>query len=227
METKSPNPKHFFAFLAIAAAVFVAGCGNDSKPDLVNGKTLFVQKCGGCHTMERAGTQGAVGPNLDDAFSAARAEGMSPGTIASVTEQWIKLPGEKGISVPDQYVMPADLVTGSDARDVAAYVELVAGAGGKDTGRLALAGGGGDGKSIFVANCGGCHTLADAGTGGTTGPNLNGIGKQGAAAIEESIIDPNAKIASGFSAGAMPGNFGETLSPEELEKLIEYLVKQK
>jgi plastocyanin len=36
--------------------------------------------------------------------------------------------------------MPADLVTGRDVTDVAAYVGMVAGAGGKDTGRLASVG---------------------------------------------------------------------------------------
>lgn len=29
------------------------------------------------------------------------------------------------------------------------------------------------GKTIFLSNCGGCHTLADAGTTGTVGPNLD------------------------------------------------------
>jgi cbb3-type cytochrome c oxidase subunit III len=29
------------------------------------------------------------------------------------------------------------------------------------------------GKQVFVAQCGGCHTLADAGTNGKTGPNLD------------------------------------------------------
>lgn len=32
-----------------------------------------------------------------------------------------------------------------------------------------------DGKSLFVTNCGGCHTLADAGTSGTVGPNLDDL----------------------------------------------------
>ncbi len=31
-----------------------------------------------------------------------------------------------------------------------------------------------DGKSAFVASCGGCHTLADAGTSGQVGPELTG-----------------------------------------------------
>jgi mono/diheme cytochrome c family protein len=29
------------------------------------------------------------------------------------------------------------------------------------------------GKTLFTTNCGGCHTLADAGTSGTIGPNLD------------------------------------------------------
>lgn len=29
------------------------------------------------------------------------------------------------------------------------------------------------GKKLFASNCGGCHTLKDAGTSGTTGPNLD------------------------------------------------------
>jgi mono/diheme cytochrome c family protein len=29
------------------------------------------------------------------------------------------------------------------------------------------------GKTVFVTNCGGCHTLSDAGTSGTVGPNLD------------------------------------------------------
>ena len=32
-----------------------------------DGEALFAENCGGCHTLEAAGTTGAVGPNLDDA----------------------------------------------------------------------------------------------------------------------------------------------------------------
>ena len=64
--------------------------------------------------------------------------------------------------------MPQNLVTGSDADAVAAYVALVAGnpsaAGPKNAT---------SGKDIFLANCGSCHTLADAGTSGKIGPNLD------------------------------------------------------
>jgi mono/diheme cytochrome c family protein len=32
-----------------------------------DGEALFAERCGGCHTLEAAGTTGAIGPNLDDA----------------------------------------------------------------------------------------------------------------------------------------------------------------
>jgi mono/diheme cytochrome c family protein len=65
--------------------------------------------------------------------------------------------------------MPQNLVTGSDADAVAAYVALVAGnpsAAGPSKNATS-------GKDIFLANCGSCHTLADAGTSGKIGPNLD------------------------------------------------------
>jgi len=50
--------------------------------------------------------------------------------------------------------------------------------GAKDDTPAAAAGGGGsgaaaDGKKVFTSNCGGCHTLAAAGSSGTVGPNLD------------------------------------------------------
>src|SRR4051812_22671583 len=57
------------------------------------------------------------------------------------------------------------------------------GGGGSDSDKPASApssGGGGSqtaskGKQLFSAKCGSCHTLADAGTGGTFGPNLDDL----------------------------------------------------
>jgi mono/diheme cytochrome c family protein len=227
MQTKNPASKHFFALFVAVVAIVAAGCGNDDRADLVNGKTLFVEKCGACHTLERAGTKGVVGPNLDDSFRSARADGMTADTVASVTDGQIQFPGPTGASVPDEYVMPANIVTGDDARDVSAYVGLVAGVEGQDEGRLASAGGGGDGKSIFTQNCGSCHALADAGTAGATGPKLDGIGKQGNKFIELAIVDPNAEIAKGFAQGVMPATYGDQFSEEELQALVDYLLEQK
>ena len=120
------------ALIPIAALVALSACGRENV-DLVNGKTQFVQKCGACHTMKRAGTQGVQGPNLDNAFIADRKAGMNSDTIEGVTARQIAFPLRNSI-------MPAKLVTGQDAKDVSAYVALAAGAGGQDTGRLADAG---------------------------------------------------------------------------------------
>jgi cytochrome c oxidase subunit 2 len=82
-----------------------------------------------------------------------------------------------------------------------------------------------DGAQVFEsAGCSGCHTLADAGSTATTGPDLDGAlqGKP-ASFIEESIVDPNKEVAKGYPPDVMPQNFGETLSPEELNALVKYL----
>jgi plastocyanin len=129
---------HRFANTALAAAVLTAGalvlsaCGRNSA-DLVQGKTLFVNRCGACHTLARAGTKGTQGPNLDDAFSQARADGMTAKTVEGVTKHQIGYPRRGSI-------MPAKLVKGDSAVDVAAYVGHAAGVPGKDTGELATAG---------------------------------------------------------------------------------------
>ena len=82
-----------------------------------------------------------------------------------------------------------------------------------------------DGKTVFTdAGCGGCHALADAGTSGGTGPDLDeSLAGDDAAFIEESIVDPSAEITAGFSEGLMPPNYEDTLQPAELDALVEYL----
>jgi cytochrome c oxidase subunit II len=100
--------------------------------------------------------------------------------------------------------------------------------GGGEAGGQAGGGGGGapQGEAIFAANgCGSCHTLSEAGANGTVGPNLDDISQADRAYIEESIVDPNAEIAEGFSRGIMPDNFGDRLSPGELDALVEYLLE--
>jgi cytochrome c oxidase subunit 2 len=72
--------------------------------------------------------------------------------------------------------------------------------------------------------CGACHTLSDAGTNAQTGPNLDeSLDGKDAAYIERSIVEPNADIAEGFGEGIMPPNYGETLSPEQVQALVDYL----
>ncbi len=84
-----------------------------------------------------------------------------------------------------------------------------------------------DGAQVFAtAGCTGCHTLADAGSTGTTGPDLDGaLEGQSEAFIRESIIDPNAEVADSFPPDVMPQTYGDDLSPEELDALVAYLAE--
>jgi cytochrome c oxidase subunit II len=85
------------------------------------------------------------------------------------------------------------------------------------------------GKTIFTGEggCGACHTLADAGTTGTVGPNLTKvhIGTKGAAFIKQSIDDPNAEITPGFPKGVMPQDFKTRLGPQKVDALVKYLLQ--
>jgi mono/diheme cytochrome c family protein len=120
-------------FAAACLAVAAAGCGREHNADLVNGKELFVQKCASCHTLARANANGVVGPNLDQAFDAAREDGFNESTIEGVVKRQIA-------NVRRDSEMPANLVTGNDATDVASYVAAVAATPGEDQGILAAAG---------------------------------------------------------------------------------------
>jgi mono/diheme cytochrome c family protein len=84
------------------------------------------------------------------------------------------------------------------------------------------------GKEIFSATaqppCGSCHTLAEANASGTVGPDLDEVLKgKDAAFIHESIVDPDAEIASGFSAGIMPAVYGDQLDDQQLADLVAFL----
>lgn len=124
--------------VAIIAALAASGCSiKDDNPDLVAGKQMFVQKCGSCHTLSRAGTKGTTGPNLDEAFQRSKVDGLGGDAIRGVVKKQIEYPSRMGVT--GQGIMPAKLVTGDHAADIAAYVAQVAGAKGKDTGLLATA----------------------------------------------------------------------------------------
>jgi mono/diheme cytochrome c family protein len=121
-----------------ATALALTACGSSSKnDDLVAGKQMFVQKCAACHTLGRAETKGVAGPNLDEAFRTSISDGMGRSTVKGAVRRQIEHPGTQAKNSP--IYMPANLVKGRDADDVAAYVAAVAAAPGKDTGLLATA----------------------------------------------------------------------------------------
>lgn len=83
------------------------------------------------------------------------------------------------------------------------------------------------GAQVFASSgCGSCHTLAAAGTTGTTGPDLEEslAPDDNTAGIEEMIVHPNEEVVEGYPANVMPQTYGETLSKAEVHELAEYLV---
>ncbi|MCB0881174.1 MAG: c-type cytochrome [Thermoleophilia bacterium] len=123
MSMKITRPRRRAAALtlaAVGASFALAACG-DTGGDAAAGKKKFAT-CAGCHTLADAGSTGSStpsgGPNLDDAFRQARQAGFEESQMAGVVHRWI---------FEAQPPMPRDLVTGQDAKDIAAYVASVAG----------------------------------------------------------------------------------------------------
>jgi mono/diheme cytochrome c family protein len=145
--------------VAAALAVGASACANSTQnADLENGKRLFTgeipknakptmkyQPCGACHALARANTKSTAGPDLDAAFMAARRDGMTEQTIDGIVKHQIGFPRRNS-------AMPADLVTGDDASDVAAYIASVAGEPGEDQGQLASIGAPVNSKPIPAKN---------------------------------------------------------------------------
>jgi cytochrome c6 len=210
-----------------AAAVLVLGaCGSTGSGGFVSGgsqgagKVLFTERCAGCHTLADAGSSSTIGPNLDDAFEQSRNDGMTTSTFTQVVAGQIRFPientstGAPGMPAVDSTLPSCDDVADGEfcvedqdqaVADVAVYVGSVAGTG--ITAEQPT-----DGKSIFTANCGACHTLADAGTAGQVGPNLDDA-KPSKDAV--STIVTNGR-------GAMPA-FSGSLDAQQIEAVSEYV----
>jgi cytochrome c553 len=186
--------------------------------------------------MAAAGTTQTIGPNLDHAFGADREQGFEDSSIQQIVADQIRLPLEpatcpgpasraKGfkkacqegapVTPTGSTVMPANLVTGQDLKDVSAFVAKCAG---NTEDKTCQPSGGGkipatDGKDIFQqAGCTGCHTLADAGSTGTVGPNLDD-----AKPPESLVVD---RVTNG--KGAMP-SFKGKLTPQQIQAVAKYV----
>ena len=81
------------------------------------------------------------------------------------------------------------------------------------------------GKQVFATQgCSSCHAFSAAGSTGTVGPNLDEALKgKDVAFIRESIVDPNKQIAKGYPPSVMPQDFGQKLSPTQLDDLVAFL----
>ena len=82
------------------------------------GKKLFADNCGACHTLAAAGTDGVVGPNLDVI--------LAPGGVATYEGSY----GRAINAVTCGFGggrMPAGILTGENAKEVSAFVGAYAG----------------------------------------------------------------------------------------------------
>ena len=211
------------AACAATLVLALSGCGTGgytSEGSQGAGKDLFTQSCGGCHALADAGTTSTIGPNLDDAFAQAREVGMTSATFTQVVASQIRYPIEDpvteapGMPGPDQTLPLCDDVEG-DAfcvedrdqaiADISVYVGAVAGTG--ITAERPT-----DGKSIFTANCGSCHTLSDAGTSGAVGPNLDESRPS-----TDLVVD---RVTNG--QGAMP-SFKDSLDAGQIRAVSDYV----
>jgi mono/diheme cytochrome c family protein len=218
--SKSLNPIRPLLALALLGTVAAVGSGCGTTTASVDrGRTLFIQNCGTCHRMAQAGTTAQVGPDLDDAFAAARAVGETGDTIEGIVKSQVEnpRPGDNPV-----VTMPADIVTGQDLEDVAAYVGEYAGVPGAAPPKVP----GGPGAQVFANNgCGGCHTLAAANSGGVTGPDLDKtVPELSTAQLHEAIVDPNKTVAKGYPPNVMPQDYETTISSKEIDQLVQYLI---
>jgi mono/diheme cytochrome c family protein len=221
---RRPGPgKTILIAAALAAVAVAAGCSPGQSFSSADGRALFIEKCGTCHQLAEAATTAQVGPDLDAAFAAARDSGMDDATIQGVVEGQIANP--RGADPEDTHLyMPADLVTGQDAADVAYYVGQVAGVPGIEPPTAP----GGLGGQVFAQNgCGSCHTLEGVpDASGSVGPNLTeSLRGQDASAVEESIVDPEAQPTAGFPSGVMPSNYADQIPAKDLKALVEFLME--
>jgi cytochrome c551/c552 len=80
--------------------------------------------------------------------------------------------------------------------------------------------------AIKKYGCQACHSML--GTESAVGPALNGVGsRQSAEQISQSITDPAAVVAEGFTAGIMPADFAEKMTVKELKMIVDLLLEQK
>jgi len=89
------------------------------------------------------------------------------------------------------------------------------------------------GLTVFNSNgCSACHTLSAANATGKVGPDLDNLVSYAKTAkqplesfVHQSIVDPNAYIQPGYQKNIMPATFGQSLTKEQLDHLVTFLVQ--
>ncbi len=147
---------------ALSAALGLSACSvKEREADQIAGKQAFVQKCGSCHVLSRAGTKGITGPNLDAAFGPSLEDGLGTDGVRGIVRKQIEFPSRSGSTGTG--TMPAGLAEGADADDIASYVAAVVSKQGEDQGLLGSAVKKAGGGEPIVAEAGALEIPADPG----------------------------------------------------------------
>ncbi len=122
----------YLAFVAVVPAIVLIGNHDNASAKIGSvkltaaekqGRVLFGEHCGFCHTLAAANAVGKVGPNLD---TLQPTDALVLHTLANGC-----LANPPSASSPQtclgEGTMPADVVAGKQARQVAAFVSAVAG----------------------------------------------------------------------------------------------------
>jgi mono/diheme cytochrome c family protein len=195
--------------LAAFALLPLGGCGTGGTVEAssaADGRQLFIEKCGGCHTLADAGTRGVIGPNFDDAFAVPIEEGFDESTIREVVIGQMRFPVEPMPEPDSPRMFPSSEYTDAEREEamaaIAAYVASVAGR--PPTGGGAAAGGGGTtGGTTTGGTTGGGQTT----TGGTTTSGGAAAGD----AEAKALFTANCAACHTLSAAGSSGTVGPNL----------------
>lgn len=237
MRARMPRPaKTLAAVVAVTAlggALVACGTRNievpTTQPVQHAGAVLFQQRCSGCHTLSVAGANGSA----SNIRTSQRTNGPNFNVRKESRERVLYAIANGGFSGA---IMPQNIVVGAEAQAIASFVAQYAGRDAKAppgpppaTGPAQTtpspAAQAAAGAAVFAsAGCGACHTFAPAGSTGKVGPDLDKIGPKGAAFVRTSIVKPNAQITKGYPPNVMPETFGQSLTKEQIDQLVAYLV---
>ena len=213
---------------------------DDPSASVENGARLFVERCSGCHTFDVVGADGGAsevhdrervdGPSFDT-----RAEDRASVLYA------IRNGGFSGAIMPENLVVGQEAEDVAAFVAKYAGGEGGTGGGGAAPAADAGSGGGGEstastetettattetqttpaaggeqaaarGKQVFTESCAGCHTLSDAGSNGSVGPNLDEA-QPDREAVEQKVLN---------GGGGMPAFRGQ-LSDDDVAAVSEYV----
>ena len=127
------RPSRFLVCCLVASAAVASGCGDDKvdkvtvgegeRPAVTRGGILFNERCAGCHSLEAADAYGSKPEGKVEGGE--RTDGPNFNVRKETREDVLFAIRNGGFSGA---IMPANIVVGQDARDVALFLERYAGA---------------------------------------------------------------------------------------------------